>query len=277
MPAQAYQAYQPMTMQAPLQAPSWDTSGLVQALQDASLQQPSNQAEWYMDSGASSHMTSDQGNLSKYFPSFSHDSSQVVVGNVSRFPILGTGYTHLRAPPVNFLLASVLHTPSLVSNLISVRKFTRDNCCSVEFDPFGFSVKDLINQTLLLRSNSSGDLYLFDGLSKTSNKFAFTTTVASADLWHRRLGHPSSASLAHLLSHFRIPCTNKTSTPSVCEECQKGKHVRLPFSHSTTPIYFPFQIVHCDLWMSPHESISGFKYYLIMIDGYSCYTWTFPL
>jgi hypothetical protein len=31
MPAQAYQAFQPMTMSAALQAPSWDTFGLVQA------------------------------------------------------------------------------------------------------------------------------------------------------------------------------------------------------------------------------------------------------
>jgi hypothetical protein len=146
-------------MSAPLQVPSWDTSGLLQALQAASLQQPSNQADWYMDSGASSHMISDQGNLTLYFPSLSHDSSQIVVGNGSRLPILGYGRTHLGTPSVNFILTFVLHTPSLVSNLISVHKFTKDNWCSVEFDPFGFSMKDLITKAPILRSNSSGDLY----------------------------------------------------------------------------------------------------------------------
>jgi hypothetical protein len=95
MPAQAYQAFQSSTMSTPLLALSWDTFDLVQALEVASLQQNTTPGEWYMDSGASSHMTNDQGNMTKYFPSLSHDSSQVVVGNGSHLPILGTGFTHL--------------------------------------------------------------------------------------------------------------------------------------------------------------------------------------
>jgi hypothetical protein len=131
-------AYQPNTMFASLHAPSCHTSGLVQALQATSLQQATNQGDWYMDSSASSHMIGDQGTLSTYFPSLAQDSSQVVIDNGSRLPILGTGSTHIRAPNINFLLSSVLHTPALVSNLISVRKFTCDNWCSIEFDRFGF-------------------------------------------------------------------------------------------------------------------------------------------
>jgi hypothetical protein len=107
-----------------------------------------------MDSGTSSHMTGDQGTLTKYLPSLLHDYSQVVVGNGSRLPILGIGSTHLRAPNINFLLASVLHTHALVSNLVSLRKFTRDSLCSIEFDMFDFSIKDLLTRTTILRSNS---------------------------------------------------------------------------------------------------------------------------
>jgi hypothetical protein len=154
VPSHAFQAYQPATMQAPLQAPSWDPSGLVQALHVASLQQSYNQGDRYMDSGTSSHMTGDQGTLTKYLPSLLHDYSQVVVGNGSRLPILGIGSTHLRAPNINFLLASVLHTHALVSNLVSLRKFTRDSLCSIEFDMFDFSIKDLLTRTTILRSNS---------------------------------------------------------------------------------------------------------------------------
>jgi hypothetical protein len=200
-----------------------------------------------MDLSASSHMTSDQGNLTKYFPSLSHDSSPIIVGNYSRLPVLGTGYTHLRAPNINFLLASMLHTPSLVSNLISVRKFIRDNWCSIKFDHFGFSVKDLITQISILRSNSSDDLYPFASFFKLTNNVALTTTVPSVDIWHHRLGHPNTTSLSHLLAKFHMPCTNNRSTPSVCEACQKGKHVRLPFATSLHNTYFPFQLIHCDL------------------------------
>jgi len=41
-----------------------------------------------------------------------------------------------------------------------VRKFTIDNDVSVEFDPFGFFVKDLQTGMPLMRCDSSGDLYL---------------------------------------------------------------------------------------------------------------------
>jgi histone deacetylase 1/2 len=53
--------------------------------------------------------------------------------------------------------------------------------------------------------------------------------------------------------------------------------VRLPFSSSSSVSYFPFQLVHSDVWTSPVPSISGYKYYLVIIDDYSHYVWTFPL
>jgi hypothetical protein len=37
-------------------------------------------------------------------------------------------------------LRDVLVTPRIIKNLVSVRQFTTDNNCSVDFDPFGFSV-----------------------------------------------------------------------------------------------------------------------------------------
>jgi hypothetical protein len=56
-------------------------------------------------------------------------------------------------------------------------------------------VKDLIIEIPILRSDSSGDLYPFTGFSKMHNNLALSTTVSSMDLWHKRLGHPSIASL----------------------------------------------------------------------------------
>jgi hypothetical protein len=35
--------------------------------------------------------------------------------------------------------------------------------------------------------------------------------------------------------------------------------------------------VHCDLWTSPITSVSGFKYYLVILDDCSHFLWTFPL
>ena len=38
-----------------------------------------------------------------------------------------------------------------------------------------------------------------------------------------------------------------------------------------------FDLIHCDLWTSPVPSVSGFKYYLVVLDDCSHYLWTFPL
>jgi hypothetical protein len=36
-------------------------------------------------------------------------------------------------------------------------------------------------------------------------------------------------------------------------------------------------LVHCDLWTSPVLSLSGYKYYLVILDEFSHFLWTFPL
>jgi hypothetical protein len=56
-----------------------------------------------------------------------------------------------------------------------------------------------------------------------------------------------------------------------------GRHVRLPFSSSSSHAARIFYLVHCDLWTSLVLSISGYKYYLVVVDDFSHYSWTFPL
>jgi hypothetical protein len=43
----------------------------------------------------------------------------------------------------SFRLPDVLVAPSMVHNLLSIRHFTADNSCSVEFDSSGLTMKDL--------------------------------------------------------------------------------------------------------------------------------------
>jgi hypothetical protein len=74
---------------------------------------------------------------------------------------------------------------------------------------------------------------------------------------------------------FSFSC-NKTESHS-CEACRLGKHVRLPFSSSSTVASFPFQLLHSDVWTSPIPSNSGFTYYLVILDDYLHFVWTFPL
>jgi hypothetical protein len=102
--------------------------------------------------------------------------------------------------------------------------------------------------------------------------FAGITTVT---LWHQRLGHPGQAALRSALSSFSFDCSK--SAPHTCHACQLGKNVRLPFQSSQIVSYFPFQLLNLDVWTSPLVSISGYQYYLVVIDDFSHYVWTFPM
>jgi hypothetical protein len=61
----------------------------------------------------------------------------------------------------------------------------------------------------------------------------------------------------------------------LCHACQL--HVRLPFPSSNSRASANFDLIHCDLWTSPIPSVCGYKYYLIILDDCSHYSWTFPL
>ena len=101
-----------------------------------------------MDSGASSHMASDHGNFDSLTPSTSHQS--VTVGNGATIPITHIGSFSLTSTSIPLHLHNILIVPQIIKNLISVHQFTTDNSCSVEFDPYGFSVKDLLTGTVII-------------------------------------------------------------------------------------------------------------------------------
>lgn len=59
--------------------------------------------------------------------------------------------------------------------------FTCDIYFSFEFDPYGFSFKELATMRIPPRSNSSGDLY--DFRSSKGGTIVFSST-STGDLWH---------------------------------------------------------------------------------------------
>ncbi|RLM74346.1 uncharacterized protein C2845_PM15G17920 [Panicum miliaceum] len=239
------------------------------------LNPPTPSSEWYADSGAGSHMTADTGKLSTISPPSQFTPSSIIVGNGALLPVTATGSQIFSLPHRNLVLKNVLVSPNIIKNLISIRRFTTDNNCSIEFDPFGLSVKDLHTRNVIARCNSSGDLYPFYAPSNSSTSTS-AFIAAPTSLWHRRLGHLGRDAMSKLISSSVISC-NKDDTDRICHACQLGRHARLPFSSSSSRAAHKFDLIHCDLWTSPIVSVSGYKYYLVILDDCSHYLWTFPL
>ncbi|GJZ00090.1 hybrid signal transduction histidine kinase M [Tanacetum coccineum] len=214
-------------------------TSLPSAFSTMSLQDPT----WNMDTGATSHLNSDARNLSTIFSKCLFPS--IHVGDGNSIPVTNTGHSIIPSHHRPLHLHNVLVTPNIIKNLISVRQFTRDNNCTIEFNAFGFSVKDFLTRHILLRCDSSGDLYL---VTKSSNlPVAFMSTSSST--WHQRLGHPGDEVLRSLNSRHFISC-NKEKSSHVCHACQLGKHVKLPFHSLDSIVTKCFDIIHSDLWTS---------------------------
>ena len=106
---------------------------------------------------------------------------------------------------------------------------------------------------------------------KLRNSVAITQK-SSWLLWHNGLGHPHSQVLNVLFPHLRNKCTNFVDS---CTHYLHGKMHKLSFPYSH---FSPFELVHTDLWgVTPEESVNGFRYYVVFVDHFTCFTWLYLL
>jgi hypothetical protein len=210
--------------------------------------------------------------------------SSIVVGNGSTLPVTSVGDSVI---PGAFYLNNILLGPNIVQSLLSIRRFSTDNWCSVEFDPFGLSVNDLTSMNVIAKSNSIGPLYTLrlpgsvthsrispGAMSVVAAAPRILTAIATSTR-HRCLGHANPDTLSSLSRSSFITCTD--TKHEFYHACQLGKHTRLPFSSSSNRAEKAFDLMHLDCWTSLVVSVSGSKYYLIILYDFTHYLWTFPL
>ncbi|KAH9725227.1 hypothetical protein KPL70_007794 [Citrus sinensis] len=109
---------------------------------------------WYLDSGATHHLTNNMENLQLREEYKGND--QLIIGNGKGLSISHVGHAFLsfRASNCHSLhhvitLKDMLFVPSITKNLLSISKLTSDNSLSVEFCGNIFFVKDMKGQVLL--------------------------------------------------------------------------------------------------------------------------------
>src|SRR5436190_4132207 len=83
-----------------------------------------------------------------------------------------------------------------------------------------------------------------------------------------RLGHPAHHRLRQVVPGLHFESFH-------CESCELGKHHRASYKSSTSvESQSLFDLVHCDIWGPARiSSVSGFNYYLVLIDDYSRVSW----
>ncbi|CAI7892004.1 unnamed protein product [Closterium sp. NIES-53] len=103
-------------------------------------------------------------------------------------------------------------------------------------------------------------------------------------LWHHRLGHPSLPRLRGMASHTLVSGLTRSLPPlspgpaPSCVPCVEGRQRAAPHSSTFPPTEAPLQTLHMDLWGPARIRGQGHeRYFLLIVDDYSCYTTVFPL
>uniref|UniRef100_A0A2N9IRZ8 Integrase catalytic domain-containing protein n=1 Tax=Fagus sylvatica TaxID=28930 RepID=A0A2N9IRZ8_FAGSY len=210
---------------------------------------------------------------------------QVSVGNGQHLPIQNIGNANLHTKLHKFQLRNVLHVPRIASNLISVHKLCLNNNCSCYFDANKLLIQDLPTGRLLYQGLSRNGVYpihssstLFNSASNKTACAVHSVTPDKWQLWHSRLGHPSSKVLSSVFPSLQCKSVLSDTTKVHCTHCLAGKMHQLPFPVSNKTVTSPFALVHADLWgPAPVLSSVGFRFYLVLVDEFTKFTWVYLL
>lgn len=205
-------------------------------------------------------------------------SSQIQIADGSRIPITGVG-------DITSTVKDVFISPDLSASLISVGQLV-DNNCDVHFSRDGCHVQVQGTGEILAKGPKVGRLFpIHFSSSSTSFMPSYLSLVCKtvnnkSEVWHKRLSHPNSFVLSHLLNSGLLG--NKEKLPHNlsfdCSSCKLGKSKALPFPSRDNVAANCFDIIHSDVWgISPITSHSGYRYFVTFIDEYTRFTWVYFL
>ncbi|RVX04726.1 Retrovirus-related Pol polyprotein from transposon RE1 [Vitis vinifera] len=161
---------------------------LISALSAMGFQGNNSTKLWYVDSGASNHMTNNPTALCHVRPYAGQSSIQTANG--SSLPIVAIGDASSK-------FTDVFLAPQLSMNLISVSQLV-DNNCAINFSGNGCVVQDQVTGKPITKGPKVGRLFPlflpvpdFSPLSSIRS-FACNNVSDLSMVWHRRLGHPNT-------------------------------------------------------------------------------------
>lgn len=228
-------------------------------------------SDFYVDSGASTHLVSDENMLKNV--SYQPKTTEIIVANQTSVQVLCCGNlqltTRVGTTQHNIDVNNVLCVPNLTTNLLSVSRMI--SCGNtVVFSEHGCRIYNSQNDCI-------GEANLENGVYKLnivkSDQLLAAAVQTSCTLWHRRMGHINANDLQKMkngavegLTYQEKADLNKSS----CTVCCEGKQSRLPFPQSSTKSKDLLELVHTDV-CGPMENLSlGMaKYYLLFVDDFS--------
>lgn len=231
--------------------------------------------DWYIDSGASAHITMNRNRLSETSAS---THKEIVVGNSSRLPVECVGDAEMTISNGNkatgVTVKDVLCVPDICANLLSVSQMTKQGK-TVVFDNVSCRIYDE-DRELMATAPLVDDMYQLNG-KKLNRCNVAKSAQPDQELWHRRMGHTC---------HENLLSTRKATVGMQftegkrerCITCVKGKQTRSPFGRTGDRAVNVLDLIHSDV-LGPISTASfgGARYLLTFVDDCSRKVFVFPM
>jgi transposase InsO family protein len=229
--------------------------------------------DWYVDSGASAHMTPNPEKLQRVRQV--HEMKEIIIANQMSMPVKCSGDTQITTRVKNsqfdITVRNILCIPNLTTNLLSVSQLVA-NGNTVSFKK---NICHIHNQQKVLIGVAELENGVYKLNTVKSEKVLAATVVQATDAktWHRRLGHINSNDLERMKGGAveGVFYNEKADIQkSNCQVCCEGKQTRLPFPSANHRSKKLLEVVHSDL-CGPMEtkSIGQAKYFLLFVDDAS--------
>lgn len=238
---------------------------------------------WIVDSGASSHMSTNE----QYFVTLEEPRSDtprfVTVADGKRALVKGIGSCKIKCYGKNdetkeILLSEVLFVPELDMNLVSVGSLVQKGA-GVTFDENGCTIKRGERIAAVApRRNGLYHLRLIERVNAVVEQCQLKDCIHE---WHRKLGHRDIQAI-HELERQELASGIGVKHCGVklnCETCLQGKMARSSFPKSSRKkSKAVLDLVHSDL-CGPMNTVTpgGRRYFLTFIDDFSRYSTVYLL
>ena len=228
---------------------------------------------WYIDSGATSHMTF---NKSLFKSLTSVQPFDVGMGDNSAVKAVGHGTVHVdiivNGKTKKCLLQNVAYVPDLRYNLISVSTLERMGM-TIEF---GNSVCNIRKgHKTVAQGSRKNSLYCLNIANAAPSGPTEVALVTDLGLWHARLAHVHMDGIRNMVRNKVVSGidTDLKQDIGICESCVYGKSCGAPIpKQGGDRAKGVLDLVHSDV-MGPFQvpSLGGSRYFVSFIDDYSRY------
>ena len=224
---------------------------------------------WFLDSGASFHMTGDRD-------LFSHLDEKdlgvhIEMGDDGRYSEISIGTISFeRESGKPFVLKEVMHVPRLKKNLISVVMLEVKGYDVVFSEGKAFLRSKTTRETwkIWVRVKNLYQLHV-DGYAAMACKVEGLVSWDDGELWHRRLGHLHHGALK-ILQQISTGLPKGTLAQSdQCKGCTLGKFMKATIHEKDSCATTILERIHTDV-CGPFSvaSIANHKYYVIFFDDF---------